>query len=155
MKRTNAQNRRLFGLLNKLGFDADERRRMVLHFTGGRSSSSSELTISECNNMTGYLSHLVAIKFDAEDVRRDRLRKTLISFVYQLPAGFGFYQLPAGFGFYQQRGENKQFDAQAYDRFLLQGKHSPYPGRRLNQLSIKELGRLIAIMKGWVEHYKK
>ena len=155
MKRTNAQNRRLFGLLNKLGFDADERRRMVLHFTGGRSSSSSELTISECNNMTGYLSHLVAIKFDAEDVRRDRLRKTLISFVYQLPAGFGFYQLPAGFGFYQLRGENKQFDAQAYDRFLLQGKHSPYPGRRLNQLSIKELGRLIAIMKGWVEHYKK
>ena len=146
MKRTNAQNRRLFGLLNKLGFDADERRRMVLHFTGGRSSSSSELTISECNHMTGYLSHLVAIKFDAEDVRRDRLRKTLISFVYQLPAGFGFYQ---------QRGENKQFDAQAYDRFLLQGKHSPYPGRRLNQLSIKELGRLIAIMKGWVEHYSK
>ncbi len=146
MQRTNAQNRRLFGLINKLGFDADERRRMVLHYTGGRSGSSSDLTIEECNNMTGYLAHLVACKFNVEDMRRDRLRKTLISFVYQLPAGFGFYK---------QDGDKKQFDAGVYDRFLVEGKHSPYPGKRLNQLSIKELGRLIAIMKRWGEHYSK
>jgi hypothetical protein len=146
MKRTDAQNRRLYGLMHKLGIDADIRMDLVRQFTDGRTGSSAELTIGEANNLIGYLAHMVQTKMSGTDLRTDRLRKTLISFVYQLPAGFGFYQ---------QTGDKMHFNGAAFDAFLMTNKHSPYPGKHLNQLNIKELTRLIAIMKQWVEYYSK
>ena len=55
MKWTAEQNKRLYGLLNALHLTEEERGVLVGSFTDGRSSSSKDLTVVECQALIEYL----------------------------------------------------------------------------------------------------
>lgn len=53
--RTNAQNRRLWWIAGQLGIDRESMAEMVLEFTEGRTSHTSELSFLECRELTAFL----------------------------------------------------------------------------------------------------
>ncbi len=53
--RTLTQNSRLHALLNELGVDSETKREMVFNYTNGRTTSTKELTIDECNELINSL----------------------------------------------------------------------------------------------------
>ncbi len=55
MIRTNAQNKRLYGLFSKLGINSDLKKDLVLQFTNNRTEKSSEMKYGECNNLIASL----------------------------------------------------------------------------------------------------
>lgn len=146
MKRTATQNRRLYGLLNELGISADIRAGLASDFSGGRTEKTSELTIDECNNLIGSLNAEKQRRKQSADQRTQRLRRSLIACIYDLPEKLKFWHTD---------GERKRFDAKAFDEFLQNSKKSPFPGKKLNDLKLNEINKLIAIMKKWTVFYNK
>lgn len=55
VKRTKEQNKRLFGLLNALHLTEEERGVLVGSFSDGRTASSKDLTVVECQALIEYL----------------------------------------------------------------------------------------------------
>ena len=55
MLRTTSQNKRLYGLMSKLGINADTKESLVWEFTNGRTGKSSEMEYRECNNLISSL----------------------------------------------------------------------------------------------------
>lgn len=53
--RTKEQNRRLWWLAGQLGIDREAMAEMVLEFTNGRTSHTSELSFLECRELTAFL----------------------------------------------------------------------------------------------------
>ncbi len=154
MKRTNQQNKLLHGLIKDLGINSDIKAMMVSQFTNQRTESTAEMLYYEVQSMIEALQRELSkskltdqekLKI-AENERAQRLRRTLISAIYNLPERFEFWTA---------QGEKKKFNARKFDEFLLTNPKSPFPNCKLNQLSVLQLTRLIAIINQWNVHYNK
>ena len=55
MKRTNQQNKELHALIGQLGIDAEHKEELVYQFSNGRTVSSSEMIIPECQKLINHL----------------------------------------------------------------------------------------------------
>ncbi len=86
MTRTKAQNKQLYGLLSKLGINADTKEMLVLEYTEGRTCKSSEMEYRECNNLIASL--------QAELKKRNRQKADLLQTqrrnVFKLMYDIGF-----------------------------------------------------------------
>ncbi len=86
MKRTIPQNKRLHFLLAKLGIDKYTCSDMVFNFTGGRTTSSAELTINECNTLIKKLEAALYkdIKKQNRQIAdlRQKARRTVFKLMY-------------------------------------------------------------------------
>ncbi len=51
MKRTATQNKRLYGIFQKLNIDSETKSDLVSQFTNGRTEKSSEMLYNECQNL--------------------------------------------------------------------------------------------------------
>ena len=71
--RTNAQNRRLWWLAGQLGIDREAMAEIVLEFTEGRTSHTSELSFLECLDLTKFLQGTLSQRNprNGESVRTD------------------------------------------------------------------------------------
>ncbi|MBN2263040.1 MAG: hypothetical protein JW735_09010, partial [Prolixibacteraceae bacterium] len=114
---------------------------------------TSQLTIDECNNLIGCLQaeldgaqNLQKTLAKADADRRNGLRRKLIAVVYSLPEKLGFYET---------KNNKKHFSGSVFDDFLMNNPRSPFVGRKLNELGVNELTKLMAIMKKWVDFYNK
>ncbi len=96
--RTNAQNRRLWWLAGQLGIDRESMAEMVLEFTEGRTSHTSELSFLECLDLTKFLQGTLnqrnprngeSVRTDSkpesdpERVKLDRKRKGVIKAIFR------------------------------------------------------------------------
>ena len=96
--RTNAQNRRLWWLAGQLGIDREAMAEMVLEFTEGRTSHTSELSFLECLDLTKFLQGTLnqrnprngeSVRTDSkpegdpERVKLDRKRKGVIKAIFR------------------------------------------------------------------------
>ena len=86
MLRTTEQNKALHALLTELGLGLEDKERLVLQYTNGRTTRSSEMQIHECD----YLLKGLRAKKGTEH-ERDQKRKRIISHMaeagYQTPEG--------------------------------------------------------------------
>jgi len=129
---------------------------IVYGFTSMRTEHTSHMTFKEAGEMIAWLENKVYGKVaktlsglaDTDRLQTDALdkkRKAVISLLYQLPESFDFYYYADG---------RKRFDGAAFDKFLIEHDKLPYK-KPLNKLDSNELGKLIAILGGWVIHYNK
>ena len=96
--RTNAQNRRLWWLAGQLGIDREAMAEIVLEFTEGRTSHTSELSFLECLDLTKFLQGTLiqrnlrngeSVRTDSrpegdpERVKLDRKRKGVIKAIFR------------------------------------------------------------------------
>ena len=96
--RTNAQNRRLWWLAGQLGIDREAMAGIVLDFTEGRTSHTSELSFLECMELTKFLQGTLnqrnprngeSVRTDSkpegdpERVKLDRKRKGVIKAIFR------------------------------------------------------------------------
>lgn len=96
--RTNAQNRRLWWLAGQLGIDREAMAGIVLDFTEGRTSHTSELSFLECLDLTKFLQGTLnqrnprngeSVRTDSkpesdpERVKLDRKRKGVIKAIFR------------------------------------------------------------------------
>lgn len=86
MLRNKNQNSQLYALLNKLGIDTETRQEIVSTYTQGRTSSSSKMSVTECQAMINDLRQR-----SPNDTAADQMRKKIISLFikqgYTLPNG--------------------------------------------------------------------
>lgn len=82
-KRTTEQNRKLWWLFGRMGFDRDAVAYMVDDWTGGRTEHTSELTFIEARDLIGRLESLVRKpRAKKEDAELDRLRKGCLRSIF-------------------------------------------------------------------------
>ncbi len=91
MKRTLSQNKRLFQLLNKLNIDECTRYDMVFNATGGRTTSSAELTVNECSALIKALEN-VLYKDETPAKRNRRLEQKARRTIFKLMYDCGFIE---------------------------------------------------------------
>lgn len=86
MLRNSNQNKQLYALLNLAGIDSETKEQMVYTYTRGRTTSSSKMSVTECQNMINDLKHKTSYS-----ERADRMRKKIISLFrkmgYTMPDG--------------------------------------------------------------------
>ena len=73
MKRTGPQNKTLHALIGALNIDTELKSDLVLGATNGRTCSTSEMDVNECNQL---ITHLRSI---ARKNNGDRMRKKVLS----------------------------------------------------------------------------
>lgn len=83
-KRTQAQNRRLFWLLGQVGLtDKAAIAELVMEWTNGRTSHTSELTYNECQNIIRNLDDALNRSKDPKDSGKlDQRRKAVIKAIF-------------------------------------------------------------------------
>ncbi len=84
MKRTNSQNRRLYGLFGRLGIDEDTRKAMVLNVTRGRTEHTSEMTVDEAKTLIEILSAELRRAKKTQYEEANRLRRKVFKLFYEL-----------------------------------------------------------------------
>jgi hypothetical protein len=80
MLRTAQQNKQLFAILNKLGYDTEDRAELVYNATAGRTKSSAELHYYECQRLIQSLSG----EANAEAIKADKMRKKILSICHEM-----------------------------------------------------------------------
>lgn len=85
MKRTKAQNSRLYSLFGRLGIYGRLKADLVVQYTGGRTIKSSEMSYDECQALINYLQSRV-YAYSPEQAVLDKKRKRVISHLKE--AGF-------------------------------------------------------------------
>jgi hypothetical protein len=153
MQRTKTQNAQLHSLISKLGIDAEIKASLVMQFTNGRTSSSAEMDVTECQYLIGHLSALVHGKkmqdgrLKTEDRRprslsgvevsspSDKLRKKIISRFREMN-----YHTPQG------KADMSRIQATVIKKW----------GKPLNSLTDAEMRSIIAVLeKEWLPHFYK
>lgn len=145
MKRTSAQNKLLYGLLTKLRIDEDAKKALVMQYSNNRTEHSRELTYEEAYELINALQHETPSANKATD-RTNRMRRTVISRIYELPERLGFWTAD---------GDKKRFASKTFDNYLKEHPKSPFKGKILNELTVKELAKLVGILEGWKTFYAK
>ena len=84
MKRTLAQNKRLYGLFTELNITGDLKADMVLQFTGDRTERSSEMEYNECNNLICTLEDEINKQFRQSNEQRQRMRRQVFVLMYNI-----------------------------------------------------------------------
>ena len=136
--RTNAQNRRLWWLAGQLGIDREAMAEIVLEFTEGRTSHTSELSFLECLDLTKFLQGTLSQRNprngesvrtdsrpegDPERVKLDRRRKGVIKAIFR---------------WFELRGQQPTMEYVKGVACRAAGKTS------FNEISPAELGRIYA-----------
>ena len=136
--RTNAQNRRLWWLAGQLGIDREAMAEIVLEFTEGRTSHTSELSFLECLDLTKFLQGTLSQRNprngesvrtdsrpegDPERVKLDRKRKGVIKAIFR---------------WFELRGQQPTMEYVKGVACRAAGKTS------FNEISPAELGRIYA-----------
>lgn len=80
MRRTISQNARLHGLINELKIDKETKEDLVYTFTQGRSASSSDMSVDECQSLIGYLEYTKPRKTD----KANKQRKKILSICHEM-----------------------------------------------------------------------
>ena len=78
MQRTPEQNTKFHALIGQLHLDADIKSDLVVQFSGGRCTSSRDLTVKECAELISYLENITA----SEDKRKEAIRKKMVWRIY-------------------------------------------------------------------------
>lgn len=83
-KRTPAQNRKLYWLFNRLGFDLDAIGECVYSWTDGRTKHTSEMTFQECQDGIRIMETAMrrARQNRIEDCNLDRARKKCLRSIF-------------------------------------------------------------------------
>ncbi len=84
MKRTQSQNKRLYGLFGRLGIDEDTKRAMVSAITRGRTEHTSELTVEEANELISALTDELRRAKKQQYEESNRLRRKVFQYFYEL-----------------------------------------------------------------------
>ncbi len=129
MKRTQAQNKIFYRLINKLGIDADTKAAMVLSISNGRTEHSSELTAEE---MALLISRLQQNYIQTESYRQDRIQNnTRWRLIYAL----------------RDKGMAKPDGTPDYER--IHRYANQYWHKNINDMTLRELNKYIGIVKKW------
>lgn len=135
MRRTIAQNARLHSLISKLGIDEETKQSLVGQFTNGRTSSSAEMDVKECEYLIGHLSVLSGKSNVQVNAISDRLRKRIISKFREME-----YNTSTG------KADMPRIQATIINKW----------GAELNRLSDKQLREIIGVLeRTWLPHYYK
>lgn len=129
MKRTVSQNKLLYKLLSDTGTLA-YKEELVIQFTNGRTTKSSEMTVEECTALIKRLLEFSQHKKKA--IKLDKLRKTVISL-------------------YRTIGYNKDGKA---DMKRIYTDVKNYWGKDLNEYTEQELIKIISVLKNKIVPYK-
>lgn len=92
MQRTISQNRRLYTLFGKLKVDKETKEDLVSQYTSGRTLSSAEMTIPECQALINNLQHManetvkvmVTPKAPTAQNPSDKMRKKILSICHEM-----------------------------------------------------------------------
>lgn len=142
MKRTNAQNKRMYQLFSKLGIDADLKAELVLQFSNSRTEKSSELLLHEA----GSLIRALEAKWEkrqrmANDIKQRRRRE-----VFKLSYDIGFIN-------------NRMTTAEKLNKINGFIAHRAKSVKHLNELSEAELDKLIkqlrAVRRNYTDEYER
>lgn len=136
MKRNISQNARLHALLGQLGIDSETKEDLVLQFTNGRTSASSQMDVMECQYLINSLASTLrgSHKPKVVDVS-DKLRKKIISRFREMN-----YHTPKGTADMSRINET------------MRNKW----GKDINGYTDVELRKIIAILeKEWLPHFYK
>lgn len=159
MRRTKAQNKQLFGLLNRLDINSDQRARLALQFSGNRTEHTSELGIDECAQLIETLlksqgnSSAIQNNFSQNPYLQTK-RCKIIAQVYQMPEFLNFWSY-TGKKSKVSKSKTKKFNAAGFNKFLQKHHKSPFKGCTLNSLNNEQLTKLIRIFDHWIEFYEK
>lgn len=129
--RTEAQNRRLYALLQKLGIahDAEARRLMALSFSGNRTEHTAELSVAEADALIRHLQ-------DAADTHEKELKR--------LRRRLQFVMADSRYPKFWYKGQRGKPDFANIDSYC----HAHW-GKHLNDMSVRELSQYIAIAVRW------
>lgn len=76
MLRTINQNRQLHALVNKLGINKETKEELVYEYTKGRSSSSADLNLDECQALINNLNHMARNSVQVKPTPKPKLEKS-------------------------------------------------------------------------------
>lgn len=119
--RTNEQNSRLHGLLGMLHIDAEQKVWLVEQYTEGRSTSTKDMTINECQAL---IDHLAKVAIDTNADRANVMRRKAFAIAHEL-------------GWETQDGK---VDREHFNAWML--KYG-YLHKDINAYSLAELPRLL------------
>ncbi len=146
MKCTTRQNKMLHFLLNRLGIDDGTRHDMMFNFTGGRTTSSTELTKEECSILIEKLLSIL----DNDGKKQDRLLKDL-----KQKSRRTIFKLMYDCGFLDA-GMNNAEKLTVINKWI--ANKTKFDGK-LNDLNYKQLDSIIrqlqAIRRNYSESYSK
>lgn len=125
MNRTTAQSNRLHGLIGMLGIDPEQKAYLVEQFTEGRSSSSRDMSTTECQAL---IDHLAKVATDTNADRANVMRRKAFAIAHEL-------------GWEDETGN---VDRARFDAWML--KYS-YLHKAINQYSLNELPKLLSQME--------
>ncbi len=121
MNRTNEQNSRLHGLLGLLHIEPEQKAWLVEEFTDGRSSSTKDMSSTECQAL---IDHLAKVATDTNADRANVMRRKAFAIAHEL-------------GWKDAQGK---VDRARFDAWML--KYS-YLHKGINQYTHNELPKLL------------
>lgn len=83
MERNADQNRQLHAIIGKLGLSKEVKEDLVYEYTGGRSSSSKDMDMQECQALINYL-NVLARGADQHTDRANRMRRKIIAICHEM-----------------------------------------------------------------------
>lgn len=122
MTRTNEQNSRLHGLLGILHIEPEQKAWLVEQFTEGRSSSTKDMSTTECQAL---IDHLAKVAMDTNADRANVMRRKAFAIAHEL-------------GWETSDGK---VDRNRFDHWML--KYS-YLHKPINQYTLAELPTLLS-----------
>lgn len=133
MLRTAIQNKQLHAILGKLNLEQEVKQQLVFNHTQGRTTSTKEMQINECQALINYLNHLqkniVEVKEVPAPVKlitpEQKMRRKVLSICHEMG-----WRLPSG-----------KIDINRVNAFCL--NHSTLK-KELNAHTAKELPKLIS-----------
>lgn len=91
MQRNTQQNKTLHGLINKLGISQDMKQEMVFECSHGRTKSSADLSMEECQSLINHLKtiggqvvQVVHMKPKLENTPENRMRRKILSICHEM-----------------------------------------------------------------------
>lgn len=131
MNRTPGQNIRLHKLLHKLGIDKDTKAELVMQFSNGRTSHSSELYIQECRALISALESGTPSPVKDESRKATILEKTRWRLIYT----------------FRDKGMVLEGNKPDMDRINQYTEH--YWKKRVFEMTLEEANTYIGIVKKW------
>ncbi len=129
-------------LMYLLEWSVETKKANTLEFTK-RTNDIEQLTATEA---TSFIKVLEEMKSQFLQKKQKRKRQVIAN-IYKMPESFGWW-------YYDVTGK-KKFAGRKFDEYLLTAPKSPFKGKKFNNLTYVQLGKLIALLLKWDKHYNK
>ena len=139
MKRTQSQNKRLYGLFGRLGIDEDTRKMMVANFTNGRTEHTSDMSVDEANALISALNDELRNQKKQQYEESNRLRRKIFKLFYEL-------------GWIAAEMKNKEKRLVIANWIIQRTKTGK---NDINQLTVDELNSVIRQLKAIKRNYEE